>query len=327
MLMKKIASAESTPKDVFLHFLNIITFFISVIGFITLYIQYISALFPDPLNFYYTGIANAVRLSTSILVIAVPVYLLTSWLLGKDLAKLPKKRDLRLRKGLIYLTLFISAITMIIDLIMFVYNFLSGELTTQFFLKILVVLLVATAVFGYYVWDLRRKSIKSKTPKILAWVLALVVLGSVIAGFFIIGLPSEQRDRRFDERRINDLQMTQSQIVNYWMQKEALPESLNDLEDSISGFLMPKDPQTELSYEYNVIDPLSFELCATFKTSSEDFSSSYRGSPYFYIESYPKGVFQQNWDHAAETTCFERVIDPDLYEEDSRLKEPFLEQD
>ena len=127
-------TVQTTPKDVFLHLLNIFTFFLSVISFITLYIQYISALFPDPLNFYFTSMANAVRWSTSILVIAIPVYILTSWLLGKDLASNPERRELKLRKWLTYFTLFISAVTIIVDLIMFVYSFLSGELTTQFFL-------------------------------------------------------------------------------------------------------------------------------------------------------------------------------------------------
>ena len=312
---------ENTPKDVFLHLLNILTFFISVIGFITLYIQYISAIFPDPLNFYYTNIANAVRLSTSMLAVAVPVYLLTSWLLAKDIASNQEKRELRLRKGLIYFTLFISAVTIIVDLITFVYNFLSGELTIQFFLKMLVVLLVAAAVFGYYIWELRRKNIKSKTPKILAWTLSFVVLASIIAGFFIIGTPAEQRDRRFDERRVNDLQILQSQIVNYWTQKESLPQSLNGLEDSISGFVVPKDPQNDASYEYNILSLVSFELCATFKTSTKDFSSTYKGSTSFYMEEpLPYGSFQQNWDHEAERTCFERIIDPDLYKNNEQLK-------
>ena len=189
----KNTTVKSTPKDVFLHLLNIFTFYLGVISFIMLYIQYISALFPDPLSFYYTAIATGVRISTSILVIAIPVYILTSWLLGKDLASNPKRRELKLRKWLTYFTLFISAITIIVDLIMFVYSFLSGELTTQFFLKVFVVLLVAGAVFSYYIWDLRRKKMKSKTPKILAWVLSFVVLASIVWGFFIIGTPAEQR--------------------------------------------------------------------------------------------------------------------------------------
>ncbi len=307
--MEYNTNAKNTPKDVFLHLLNILTFYISVIGFITLYVQYINALFPDPLSFYYTRMANAVRLSTSILIIAVPIYLLTSWLLGKDLANNHEKRELKLRKWLIYFTLFISAVTIIVDLIMFVYNFLSGELTIQFFLKILVVLLAAAAVFGYYIYDLRRKNMKSKTPKILALTLSFVILASIIVGFFIIGMPAVQRERRFDEQRIENLQTLQSQIVNYWTQKEVLPQNLGGLEDSISGFVVPKDPESDLPYEYNVINSLSFELCAIFKTSSNDFgpiSKEVRSvSPY--------DSFQQNWSHQAERTCFLRTIDPELH--------------
>jgi len=294
----------TTPKDVFLHLLNILTFFVSIVAFIMLYIQYISALFPDPLNFYYTSIADAVRVATSILVVAVPVFILTSWLLGRDLANNPAKRELTLRKCLVYFTLFISAVTIIVDLIMFVYSFLSGELTSRFFLKVLVVLLVAAAVFGYYIWDLRRKSVKSKAPKMLAWVLASVVLASIIWGFFIIGTPQEQRQRRFDDERVSDLQMLQDRIINYWAQKEVLPQNLSDLEDSISGFAVPQDPETEMSYKYNVMGELAFELCADFKTSSEGLGS---------VKSYYYGSFQQNWEHEAERTCFERTIDPELY--------------
>ena len=138
---------KSTPKDVFLQLFNILTFYLSVIGFITLHIQYINAVFPDTLNYYFTGIADAVRVSSSILLIAVPAYVFTAWLLAKDLAVEPQKRELKLRKWLVYFTLFVSAVTIIVDLITFVYNFLSGELTVRFFLKILVVLLVAGAVF------------------------------------------------------------------------------------------------------------------------------------------------------------------------------------
>lgn len=285
-----------------------------------LYIQYISALFPDPLNFYYTGMANGVRWATSILVIAIPVYILTSWLLGKDLREIPAKRELKLRKWLTYFTLFISAVTIIVDLIMFVFRFLNGDLTIQFFLKVFVVLLVAAAVFGYYIWDLRRKNTKTKTTKILAWILSIVVLASVVAGFFIIGTPAEQRERRFDEERVGDLQVLQSQIINYWTQKEELPAELDDLQDSISGFVPPKDPATDLPYEYYIIGDLSFELCATFETSSKDFGSGYKGGRYIS----PYELFQQNWEHEAERTCFERTIDPDLYKKVDRLEQPIL---
>lgn len=301
---------KSTPKDVFLHLFNIITFYLSVIGFITLYIQYINALFPDELNYYFTSIANSVRWSSSILFVAVPAFILTSWLLGKDLNKTPEKRELKLRKWLTYFTLFISAITIIVDLMIFVYNFLDGELTIKFFLKVFVVLLVAGAVFGYYMWDLKRQTIKSKIPKILAIILGLIALASIIIGFFIVGTPNGQRQRRMDERRMSDLQMVQTQIVDYWTKKETLPTNLESLEDNISGFIIPTDPETEKSYEYNILEPLKFELCADFATSDEDFQP--RGKNTMYYDS-PYGSFQQNWDHAAGRVCFSRTIDPELY--------------
>jgi hypothetical protein len=302
-------TVKSGPKDVFLHLFNILTFYVSVIGFITLYVGYITVLFPDPLNFYFTSIANSIRVSTAILFIAVPAYLITSWFLASDLVKVPAKREACLRKWLLYFTLFISAITVIVDLIIFIFNFLSGELTTQFFLKILVVLITAGAVFGYYIWDLKRDDLKSKTPKILAWIVSIVVLGSIVWGFFLIGTPTDQRNRRFDDTRVQNLQELQGQIINYWQQKEALPKELSVLQDSISGFVVPLDPMDKSFYEYKVIDKLSFELCAVFQTSSKNLSSVVQETkPMYYGAS-----LQQNWDHEIGRTCFTRNIDPQLY--------------
>lgn len=306
--MENSTIVRSTPKDVFLHLFNILTFYLSVVGIITLYIQYINALFPDALNYYFTGIADLVRVASSILLIAVPAYLFTAWLLAKDLLVEPQKRELRLRKWLVYFTLFVSAITIIIDLITFVYNFLSGEITTRFFLKILVVLLVAGAVFGYYMWDLKRKELMSNIPKILAVILLVVVLGSVVAGFFIVGTPFEQRDRRFDEQRVQNLQEIQSQILNYWMQKSTVPSQIALLNDSISGFIVPTDPKTKQNYEYRMVDQYSFELCADFATFSND-----KTTPITNMYKYPDDSLNQNWTHRAERTCFSRKIDPELY--------------
>jgi len=307
--MENNTFTKDTPKDFFLNIFNILAFYISIIGFIVLYVQYINVLFPDPLRFYYTGIADMVRWSTSVLFVAIPVYILTSWLLAKDLIVNPQKRELKFRKLLIYLTLFVSAITIAVDLMMFIYNFLGGGLTMQFFLKIFVVLIVAVAVFGYYIWDLKRKDLVSKIPKILAWVLSIVILASIILGFFIVGTPADQRNRKNDEKRIENLQIIQNQIINYWTQKEILPQNISELEDDISGFIVPKDPESELMYEYNIVDSLSFELCAIFKTSSKDFGiTSEKIIPVSIYDS-----FQQNWNHEAERTCFERTIDSELY--------------
>lgn len=308
--MENASSLRSGPKDVFLHLFNIVTFYLTVIGFITLYIQYINAAFPDALNYYFESISGSVRIASSILFVSVPAYLLSAWLLSKELRAVPEKREFKLRKWLLYFTLFVSAITIIIDLITFIYNFLSGELTIQFFLKILVVLAVAGAVFGYYIWELKREDLNSKMPKFLAIILGVVTIVSIGAGFLIIGSPADQRNRRFDTQRVNDLQMLQSQVINYWTQKGAIPAQIGDMQDSISGFVIPKDPETGVAYEYKVIDKLNFQLCADFKTVGPDAGSARNLSYTPYNVGDP---YSQNWAHKAERACFTRTIDPELY--------------
>ncbi|MDP4007900.1 MAG: DUF5671 domain-containing protein [Candidatus Peregrinibacteria bacterium] len=302
-----MSSLSITPKDVFLRLFNILVFYMLVTSFITLCIQYVNVGFPDALNYYFDSIAGTVRFASAMLIIVTPAYLLSSSALEKDMRKTPAKHNLGLVKWLVYLTLFVAAVTIVIDLITFVYNFLSGELTIQFFLKIMIVLIVAVAVFAYFLWDLQRTNLKSHTPKILAWSLLGVVFLSVIAGFFIIGTPFEQRARRFDSQRLENLQMLQGEIVNFWTQKDILPEDLSALQNSISGFIAPQDPETNADYEYTIKTPLIFELCATFMTVSDGSGARTQRM------SYPYDMYQQNWAHKAERTCFERVIDPELY--------------
>lgn len=308
---------RSTPKDVFLHLFNIFTFYLSIIGFITLYIQYINALFPDPLNYYFTSIANSVRWASSVLFISVPAYISTAALLGKDIVSVPEKRDLKLRKWLLYFTLFLSAVTIIVDLMVLVYNFLNGELSIRFFLKVIVVLIVAGAVFGYYMWDLKRSNGKTNVTRILAIITSIVVLASIISGFFIVGTPNEQRRRRMDEQRVSDLQMIQGQIIDYWVKKGSLPQNLDSLHDNIYGFNAPKDPETKVSYEYIVDDTFKFQLCANFSTSNNGNDSKLNTSRVMYS---PYDTYQQNWQHESGRTCFTKTIDPQLYKTENTQK-------
>lgn len=301
---------KGTPKDVFLHLLSAATLYLSVVSFITLWWQYINFLFPDKLNNpgYGSSIYNPILWATSALVVAYPVFILISWLIGREFKTNPLKRETRVRKWLWYLTLFIAAITIIIDLVTLVYNFLRGDLTTQFFLKLMVILIVTAVVFGYYLWDLKKRENKSTAPKKIAWTVGIVILASIIYGFFLVGTPAVQRNRRLDEQRVNDLQQIQNSVVNYWQQKNKIPKDLIELKDS--GYAFPADPETNLSYEYILTGDLSFKLCANFKTviKPETYGSSY---PY----SSPAGVTltPTNWDHDLGRVCFDNTINKNFY--------------
>ncbi|TRZ51601.1 hypothetical protein D4R99_04205 [bacterium] len=317
---------RSSPKDVFLHILMIGTLYVSVFMFSSLWFDYINLLIPDKLNYYYRAIMEGVLTGTATLIVVFPVYLLTSWLLEKDITSVPEKRELLVRKWLVYLTLFASAVAIIVEIVRLVYNFLSGELTMNFFLKVLVVLIVASFAFGYYLWDAKRKvgSI-SKLPRMLAVASGVIVFGSIALSFVLVGSPAHQRAVRFDDQRIGDLQNIHWQIITYWQQKEVLPPKLADLTDSVSGFIPPTDPDTFGPYEYAIKGPLSFELCATFGAKSIEERVTNRE----YVNTDPsmlaKTSSAENWSHEAGHTCFPITIDPEIYKTNKPL--PVIIQD
>ena len=149
---------KTSPKEFFLHLLSILALYFSAISFLVLLFQYINILIPDVLESEYYNRQSAlggIRWALSALIIVFPVYLLINWYLNKSYTKEPAKRSLRVRRWLIYFTLFAAAGIIIGDLVSLIYNFLGGELTTRFSLKIIAVFFVAGATFTYYFWDLK----------------------------------------------------------------------------------------------------------------------------------------------------------------------------
>jgi len=273
---------------------------------ITLLFEYINQLFPDALGYLQGASLSSVRTTMSMLIVVFPAFLGISWFLRKDLVRHPEKKEFALRKFLYNMTLFIAALVIVIDLITLLNNFLEGELTTRFVLKVLAVFFVAGGVFAYYLWELRRP-VDSKPSKILLWGAASLILATVLSGFVIIGSPSEQRMRRFDERRVSDLSTLQYQIIAYWSSKNDLPVGLEELNSAVTGYTPPVDPETGSSYEYSVKGENSFELCATFALASDPNDPS---APDYYYGYYGSKV--ENWDHEAGRHCFSRTLDPQL---------------
>jgi Domain of unknown function (DUF5671) len=306
-------NAHSTPKDVFFHLLATITLYMSVYAVIALLFACINVAYPDALSYYYTGELDMIRFSVAMLVVAFPVYMLMTWLINRDIAAQPDKAELGARKWLTYLTVFLSALMIIIDVITLVYNFLNGELSVRFYLKVLVVLIVGAAVFGYYLVDLKRSgAFERKRTRGIAIAAVIGMIASIVVSFVVGGSPWYQRQVRFDEQRVYDLQNIQSQVINHWSQKGELPKTQDELTDSISGFKAPTDPETGKAYEYSVKNDLSFTLCAEFKTATPEASVA------------PVYGREENWMHKAERTCFDRTIDPELYGNDGTKPLPMV---
>ncbi len=301
--------AGATPGDAFRHLLAIITLYLSAVSFGMVVFALIDRWFPDPLSYPMSANAGSLRWALSALVIGFPVYVWVSWVNARSAVRDPSLRFLRIRRWLYHFTVFAASVVIIGDLVALVYNFLSGDLTGRFLLKTLAVFFIAAMVFAYYIWNIRRETMASADPK-MRWLVfgsVAVVVVAAVSGFVVAGSPFAERMRRFDDRRVSDLQTIQWQVINYWQRKDHLPDNIDQLRDDISGFVGPHDPETGGAYEYRALSSLQFEFCATFSTEGR-VNADYRAPIAF-----PGPKIAESWAHGKGRACFLRTIDPDLY--------------
>ncbi len=307
-----------SPKDFFLHLGATIALYATTIALINLAFEILNKAMPDALANYFS--TSSVVWPISMLVVITPILYVLEMLINRDIIKIPEKRDIWIRKWRIYLTLFLTGITIAVDIIVLINTYLNGEISSRFIWKVVVVLVVSAVIFAYYILAkneaLGRKKIWLAILSISGIVL---VLAGIVAGFVIVGSPSTQRSLRFDQQRISDLNNIQYQIINYWQHVQNLPPSLEALNDPISNFQIPTDPETGKPYEYISLnkDPHAFALCTTFDladSTSNGMNGRVVAVPVPTSVSYPsKSPAIDSWSHGAGYICFERTIDPKLY--------------
>jgi hypothetical protein len=296
-----------TAKDFFLHIAAVDLLYTGTVALLNVLFRVINVAFPQVAEYSYYS--PSISLPVATLIVVFPLFLFISNIIRKSYVLEPGMLDYPVRKWLIYITLFIAGAVLAGDLVVLLYFFLDGrELSPAFLLKVLSVILVAGGIFGYYIDDLKGRVVGSRQNLWRAFG-AFLVIGSIVLGFSVLGTPAKQRMIRYDSQKVSDLQNIQWQLVNYWQQKGTLPETLAELEDPISGFTIPLDPQTRTPYEYERVAPLVFNLCAEFNKTSQMIGGSI--SRNLYPE--PIGRIGESWQHEAGRQCFERTIDPELY--------------
>lgn len=154
-----------SAREAFLYLVLFLTLYISAISYGTLLFAFVNRQFPDILNGYiysFDGSLSTVRNATASLIITFPIFMFVSWFLRRTMQRFPEKRGSKVRKWLTYITLFIAAGVIIVDLITLVNYLLAGGLTARFLLKVLIVLVIAGTIFGHYLWDLRQEERESR---------------------------------------------------------------------------------------------------------------------------------------------------------------------
>jgi hypothetical protein len=319
-----------TPHFFFLSIGVLVTLITSVVSLLKLVFSTLDRVLPDVLTASYqygypSYSYEDMRSALAVLIIVFPVFLILSRAWLRMMRGELSHWDGIIRKWMLYLVLFLASMTAIVDLVTLVRYFVSGEITVRFILKVLAVLIVAGMVGWYYIREIRGTA-TSKIHWYLAIKSSVLVLAAIIWGFCVMGSPLSQRDLRLDQRRIDDLQSIQWQVISFWQQKERLPKTLDELANPISSYMVPTDPEFEDGrvYEYSTNGDKTFTLCATFTEPIPKGWVENGGGTYGFggsmpmrdvaVSSYPApGGIGENWDHEAGRTCFERTIDPDMY--------------
>jgi hypothetical protein len=129
---------KTTPKHVFLHLFVIIMLYASTINFVTLLFQYINYWVADPLlrtSYAVSYNADLIRFGIASLIIIFPVFILSSKFLNKSYIKNAAIREMRIRKWLIYFTLFVSALIIVGDLVSIILSFFKRRSYTSVYFK------------------------------------------------------------------------------------------------------------------------------------------------------------------------------------------------
>jgi hypothetical protein len=286
-----------SARDAFLYLLLFSTLYITAFNLGALVFQFIDRAFPDAAvqgSVAYTR--DAIRWAISSLIIAFPVFLYLSVIVARSVRQDPIKQRSSIRRWLMYLTVFLAASILIGDFITLVYNALGGELTPRFVLKVLAIATIAGTIFGYYLSDLKLEDTKPAVEGVgrnraLASVVA-VVAAVAAGGLFLAGAPSDERARRLDARRVEDLQRISASTNVYFHRHGRLPSSVEELSREGGSNVDVGEP-SKGPYEYRVRGERAYELCATFQRDSAE------------RRPRPQSDF---WSHGPGRNCFQLEV-------------------
>ncbi|MFZ2523429.1 MAG: DUF5671 domain-containing protein [Minisyncoccia bacterium] len=288
-----------SAKDLFLNLGAFVALYTVVISLINLLFTVINRAYPQINNNYY-GYNSSANISwpVAVLVIFFPILIALYWFLEKQYLVDPERQRVGVHKWLSYVTLFLAGLAMAGDLVAVLYFFLNGEeLTAGFLLKVLVVLVISSGIFMYFISDIRGR-LNSQKRMVWRVVAGVMVVASIVWGFSVLGSPYTQRLYKYDDQKVNDLTNISGAIDNYFIQKNSLPNELSDM-SSTYYYFVSVDSQTQKPYEYIKSGSTTYKICAEFNKASPDSDSSV---------SRPMGVI--SWSHPAGRHCFERVVNP-----------------
>ena len=294
-------------REAFLHLVMFAALYTAVIAAINLVFSLVNGLLPDPAVTMYGDTSREaqrgeIRWGIAALIVSFPVLIGLAWQWLREARRAPERTRSATRRWLTYLTLFIAAIAIGVDVMTLVVELLGGAITMRFLLKVAALLVLAGGAFVYYLQTLRMEPdqlVRTGLHRGFAWAAGGVAAAVVAAGLMVAGSPDAGRAAEFDTRRLEDIRAIHDAVMRIsfgdaWKdpsvpvtQVRPLPATLRAVARDASG-VRPRleDPESGAMYGYQVVGPSSFRLCAAFRTARD-------------------GVAQPEWNHAAGLHCYD----------------------
>lgn len=155
-------TAYLSAREAFIYLVLFSTLYVSAFNLGNLLFALINRALPDPSIDPMAALEatrEAIRWAISLLVVTFPVFSFVAWRTDRAVRADPTRRLSAVRRWLTYLTLFVASGFLIGDMTSVVYNFLSGEITVRFMLKVLTVAVIAGSVLWYLVRGLREEEV------------------------------------------------------------------------------------------------------------------------------------------------------------------------
>jgi len=248
---------KTTPKDFFINLGNLIAFYLLIISTGSVLFDFIDLLIPDEAaNLYFQYGQKISPFAIASIIVSLPLFFFLSKLVKKDIVASPEKMELRSRRWMIYLSLFIAGLVTAGDIVGIIYGFLTGFLALSSFAKMLAVLILAGGSFWYLLKELKIETLSLITKRSVAITTGIMYI-LIIGASVLVANPQEARDRRLDEKTINDLNTAVYEIDTFYADNQKLPDNV-----SVEGieFIPSKD----------IAQKGKYTLCAEFKSEMSD---------------------------------------------------------
>ena len=295
----------SGVRDVFMNIAMMLSLATAISSLVLLIETLVNTVLPDQFNCG-CNFTSDITMHVATLIVAAGFFFYLTWKMRKEEATMPFHHASKFHQVMVYLALFLSGLTIAYSVIDILQSTLYYGFTFAVVVKLALLVLIFGSVFAYYLSDIKLGGdlSHSKLAKASWWVIIAVMLGATIGAFIVVGSPSFQKGKRFDEMRLSSLQSIKSDIDSTFAGSDmTLPSKLSDMysPEYMNELL---DPEYNQPYEYTVTGPGTYDLCATFSTSSDDYavklSKVYGGNAKNTVDP---------WAHPAGHTCFHETVE------------------